>query len=92
MWEERSLSSDCYSNGCSKDDSEFRIYKNNQQYMAYFIGRSDHLKEDCHSGTRTAVVELYINDTLNETNAYGGVDLYEAYSSFSVVKLRWTKF
>lgn len=73
---------------CSKDGSEFRIYKNNQQYMLCFIGRSDRLKTDCHSGTGTAVVELHINDTLNVRNSIGGVELYEEYSSFSAVKLK----
>ncbi|CAC5402473.1 unnamed protein product [Mytilus coruscus] len=73
---------------CSKGDSAFRIYKNNQQYMYYFIGRSDHSKEDCHSGTGTAVVELHVNDALNVRNVNDDVRLFESYSSFSAVKLK----
>ncbi|CAG2229768.1 unnamed protein product [Mytilus edulis] len=73
---------------CSKSNSGFNIYKNNQQYMYYFIGRSDFLGEDCNSGTGTAVVELNINDTLNVRNRYGDVTLYENWSSFSAVKLK----
>ncbi|CAG2212594.1 unnamed protein product [Mytilus edulis] len=73
---------------CSKDNSRFYIYKNNQQYMDYFIGRSDFVKEDCNSGTGTAVVELRVNDTLNVRNVDGDVTLYENWSSFSAVKLK----
>lgn len=54
---------------CSAGDSSFSIYKNNQQLMLYYIGRSDGAKEDCHSETGTAVVELDVHDTLNVKNA-----------------------
>lgn len=73
---------------CSSGDSAFNIYKNNHQYMHTFIGRSDLIKIDCHSGTGTAVVELHVNDSLNVRNAYGRVELYETYSSFSAIKLK----
>ncbi|VDI22495.1 Hypothetical predicted protein [Mytilus galloprovincialis] len=48
---------------CSTGDRSFNILKNYQTFMSFYIGRS--VQHDCHSGTGTAVVELYVNDTLN---------------------------
>lgn len=73
---------------CSAGDSEFKIYKNNQLYMNYYVGRSDRSKQDCHSGSGTAVVELHSYDTLNVRNSLGGVEMYESYASFSAAKLK----
>lgn len=73
---------------CSAGDSEFKIYRNNQEYMNYYVGRSDRSIQDCHSGSGTAVVELHINDTLNVKNSVGGVVMYEQFASFSAVKMK----
>lgn len=73
---------------CSKGNSGFNIYKNNQQYMYYYIGRADYSKQDCNSATGTAVVELYVNDAINVRNSANDVYIHENYSSFSAVKLK----
>lgn len=73
---------------CSKGYSGFNIYKNNQQYVFYYIGRSDYSKQDCHSATGTAVVELYVNDAINVRNSANSVYIHEYYSSLSAVKLK----
>ncbi|CAC5421154.1 unnamed protein product [Mytilus coruscus] len=73
---------------CSRGDSRFYIYKNNKEFMEYYIGRSDGSKEDCHSGTGTAVVELHVDDSLNIRNVDSRSSLYENWSSFSAVKIR----
>lgn len=71
---------------CSTSDRSFGISKNYQTFMSFYIGRS--VQHDCHSGTGTAVVELYVNDTLNVRTENNGVQVFEMYSSFSAVKLK----
>lgn len=68
---------------CSRSTSRFAIYRNNRQFMVYYVGYSS----GCDSATGTAVVELHVGDAINVRNVDGNVDLYDSWSSFSAFSL-----
>ncbi|XP_071172096.1 uncharacterized protein [Mytilus edulis] len=68
---------------CLSSGNRFAIYRNNRQFMVYYVGYSS----GCDSGTGTAVVELHVGDAINVRNVEGNVDLYDSLSSFSAFSL-----
>lgn len=68
---------------CTSKDSRFAIYRNNRQFMEYYVGHTS----GCDSATGTAVVKLHVGDAINVRNVDGSVDVYDRWSSFSAFSL-----